>query len=164
MQLVLQVDEGVVPGLVEGDSPQDGPDDVRSDLEHAGLEDQLLRLFGRAETVARHGEFPLEHQQGSDQALQAQQVVSRYGRIIFVGFSSILLKPVGSDFNLINFLFLAFIIHFFDNFVQLEAKLETKFVELLLCINFTKRIEEQSLLNTNGWHGSVMFLCKTIKI
>ena len=97
VQLVLQVDEGVVPGLVEGDSPQDGPDDVRSDLEHAGLEDQLLRLFGRAETVARHGEFSLEHQQGSDQALQAQQVVSRYGRIIFVGlvqFSSNLLAPI----------------------------------------------------------------------
>ena len=97
MQLVLQVDEGVVPGLVEGDSPQDGSNDVRSDLENTGVQDKLLDLFDWGETVARNGEFPLEHQQGSDQALQAQQVVSRYGRIIFVGlvqFSSNLLAPI----------------------------------------------------------------------
>ena len=37
VELVLEVDEGVVPCLVEGDSPQDGPDDVRPDLEHTGI-------------------------------------------------------------------------------------------------------------------------------
>ena len=79
VQLILEVDEGVVPCLVEGDSPQDGPDDVRSNLEHTGIQDELLGLFDWGETVARSGHFPLEHQEGPDQPLQTQQVISRDG-------------------------------------------------------------------------------------
>ena len=77
MQLVLQVDEGVISGLVEGDSPQDGSNDVRSDLENTGIQDQLLDLFHWGETVARGGHFPLEHQEGSHQSLQTEQIISR---------------------------------------------------------------------------------------
>ena len=98
VQLVLQVDEGVVPGLVEGDSPQDGPDDVRPDLEHTGIQDELLDLFDWGETVARSRHFPLEHQEGSDQSLQTQEVVSRYGNIKIswelFQFSTNLLAPI----------------------------------------------------------------------
>ena len=81
VQLVLEVNEGVVPGLVEGDSPQDGPDDVRPDLEHTGIQDELLGLFDWGETVARSRHFPLEHQEGSDQSLQTQEVISRDGNM-----------------------------------------------------------------------------------
>ena len=81
VQLILEVNEGVVSGLVEGHSTQDGSNDVRSDLENTGLQDQLLHLLHRGETVARHGHFSLEYQQGSYQALQTQQVVSRYRNI-----------------------------------------------------------------------------------
>ena len=81
VQLVLQVDEGVISSLVEGDSSQDGSNDVRSDLENTGIQDELLDLFDWGETVARSGQFPLEHQEGSDQSFQAQQVISRDGNM-----------------------------------------------------------------------------------
>ena len=97
MQLVLQVDEGVVSGLVEGDSPQDSSNDVRSDLENTGVQDKLLDLFDWGETVARSRHFPLEHQEGSDQPLQTQQVISKYGNSKIVElfqFKSNLLAPI----------------------------------------------------------------------
>ena len=98
VQLILEVNEGVVSGLVEGDSPEDGSNDVRSDLENTGIQDELLDLFDWGETVARSRHFPLEHQQGSDQSLQTQEVVSRYGNIkiswVLFQFSTNLLAPI----------------------------------------------------------------------
>ena len=82
VQLVLQVYEGVISGLVEGNSPQNGSDDVRSDLENTGIQYELLDLFHCGETVARGGHFPLEHQKSSHQSLQTEQVISRNRNII----------------------------------------------------------------------------------
>ena len=98
VQLILEVNEGVVSGLVEGDSPEDGSNDVRSDLEHTGVQDQLLDLFDWGETVARSRHFPLEHQEGPDQSLQTQEVVSRFVNIKtsweLFQFSTNLLAPI----------------------------------------------------------------------
>ena len=76
VELILQVDEGVVSGLVEGDSPEDGSYHMGPDLEHAGVQDELLHHLGLGQTVAGGGHLALEDQQRSHQSLQAQQIVS----------------------------------------------------------------------------------------
>ena len=75
VELVLEVNEGVVPHLVICNSPQDSPDDVRPQTEDALVQDQFLRLRGWDQRVLRCLQLSLEHQQSPDNALKTQQVV-----------------------------------------------------------------------------------------
>ncbi len=69
LELVLGVNEGVVPRLVEGHAPKHRPDDVRPHTEDALVQDQFLRLRGRGQRVLGGLQLALEHQQRPDVAL-----------------------------------------------------------------------------------------------
>ena len=70
VQLVLEVNEGVVPRLVEGHASQHRPYHVRPHTEDTLVQNQLLWLRGRGQRVLGGLQLALEHEQRPYDALE----------------------------------------------------------------------------------------------
>ena len=151
VELVLQFDEGLVAGLVEGDVPQYRAHHVRPDGVGVGFEDRHGLRSGREHLVLRRVHVPQEHLQAPRDALDAQQVV-----------------PVGGHVDLVNDLVaerrqlllgeldrIGFrgLLPLRRDLVELHAELEGELVELLVGVGPPEVGEEGVAGDADGGHG-----------
>lgn len=82
VELVLEVDEAVVRGLVKGDPPEDGRDDERPDQRRLRLDGEALGA--RGDDVRGRGRAAEEDGEGARDALEAEHVVPVRGDVDLV--------------------------------------------------------------------------------
>mmetsp|Transcript_25811 Transcript_25811/g.55293 ORF Transcript_25811/g.55293 Transcript_25811/m.55293 type:complete len:252 (+) Transcript_25811:1391-2146(+) len=139
VQLVLQVDEGLVRLLGEGDPAQRGAHDVRANERRLRLDVHGLNLVALRDVVheGRRGLLLEEDAQRARDALDAEQVVAVGRDVDLVDDFLVLVHLVVGQAQLLpHHLLLR------RHVVQLDAELEAQVLELLIRVRFSELPEE----------------------